>query len=315
MSDPVTNVAIEDVLSSIRRLVSEDARVPPVAWRPDPVEDARPAEAPAPAGRLVLTPALRVTGEAEVATEAEAEVQGVDAPAPQEALVLHSPEEAAGEVAHQDDATGDHAAAWAEDTPDGVEEAPADVVAEDHHQDASEAGDAADPYVLGAAEAEVMAWEDHHDDAPQGGGGTDGEGLDTGGFDAGRSDAGVSDTGASEEDVAAEGVTMPEPEDLSQEAPDSGFVFASTRDGHTREQAPVPPLSEARDGAGSADRDDRDLFLRDDEAVLDEDSLRELVAEIVRQELQGALGERITRNVRKLVRREIHRALTSHELE
>lgn len=297
MSDPVTNVAIEDVLSSIRRLVSEDARVQPVAWRPDPVEDARPAEAPAPAGRLVLTPALRVTG--------EAEVQGDDAPAPQEALVLHSPEEAAAEPANQGDATGDHAAAWAEDTPDGVEDAPADAVAEDHHQDAGEAGDAADPYVLGAAEAEVMAWEDHHDDAPQGGDATDGEGLDAGGFDAGRSD----------EDVAAEDVTMPEPEDLSQDAPDSGFVFASTRDGHMREEAPVPPLSEARDGAGSAERDDNDLFLRDDEAVLDEDSLRELVAEIVRQELQGALGERITRNVRKLVRREIHRALTSHELE
>lgn len=302
MSDPVTNVAIEDVLSSIRRLVSEDARVQPVAWRPDPVEDARPAEAPVPAGRLVLTPALRVTG--------EAEVQGDDASAPREAPVLHSPEEAAAEPANQGDATGDHAAAWAEDTPHGVEDAPADAVAEDHHQDAGEAGDAADPYVLGAAEAEVMAWEDHHDDAPQGGDATDGEGLDAGGFDAGRSDAGGSD-----EDLAAEDVTMPEPEDLSQDAPDSGFVFASTRDGHMREEAPVPPLSEARDGAGSAERDDNDLFLRDDEAVLDEDSLRELVAEIVRQELQGALGERITRNVRKLVRREIHRALTSHELE
>ncbi|MFC6686939.1 hypothetical protein [Jhaorihella thermophila] len=53
----------------------------------------------------------------------------------------------------------------------------------------------------------------------------------------------------------------------------------------------------------------------DDEAVLDEESLRELVADIVRQELQGALGERITRNVRKLVRREIHRALAAKELE
>ena len=43
--------------------------------------------------------------------------------------------------------------------------------------------------------------------------------------------------------------------------------------------------------------------------------LRDLVSEIVRTELQGALGERITRNVRKLVRREIHRALTSQDLE
>ena len=50
-------------------------------------------------------------------------------------------------------------------------------------------------------------------------------------------------------------------------------------------------------------------------AVIDEDMLRDMVAEIVRQELQGALGERITRNVRKLVRREIHRALISQNLE
>ena len=52
-----------------------------------------------------------------------------------------------------------------------------------------------------------------------------------------------------------------------------------------------------------------------DDAVLDEEALRDLVAEIVRQELQGALGERITRNVRKLVRREIHRALTSQDFD
>ena len=49
--------------------------------------------------------------------------------------------------------------------------------------------------------------------------------------------------------------------------------------------------------------------------ALDEDALRDLVADIVREELQGALGERITRNVRKLVRREIHRALAAQELE
>lgn len=55
--------------------------------------------------------------------------------------------------------------------------------------------------------------------------------------------------------------------------------------------------------------------LSDDEAVLDEEALREMVADIVRQELQGVLGERITRNVRKLVRREIQRALSAQELE
>lgn len=52
-----------------------------------------------------------------------------------------------------------------------------------------------------------------------------------------------------------------------------------------------------------------------DDQILDEDALRELVADIVRSELQGDLGERITRNVRKLVRREIHRALAARDLD
>ncbi|MCA0961743.1 hypothetical protein [Salipiger bermudensis] len=45
--------------------------------------------------------------------------------------------------------------------------------------------------------------------------------------------------------------------------------------------------------------------------LFDEEMLRDLVTETIRQELQGALGERITRNVRKMVRREIHRMVTS----
>ncbi|MDQ2092334.1 hypothetical protein [Marimonas arenosa] len=60
--------------------------------------------------------------------------------------------------------------------------------------------------------------------------------------------------------------------------------------------------------------DEFDL-LTDQASVIDEDALRELVAEIVRRELQGVLGERITRNVRKLVRREIHRALAAREFD
>lgn len=52
-----------------------------------------------------------------------------------------------------------------------------------------------------------------------------------------------------------------------------------------------------------------------DTQLLDEEALRDMVSEIVRAELQGALGEKITRNVRKLVRREIHRALTAQDLE
>lgn len=50
-------------------------------------------------------------------------------------------------------------------------------------------------------------------------------------------------------------------------------------------------------------------------ADVSEEALQAIVSEIVRQELQGALGERITRNVRKLVRREIHRVLVSKDFD
>lgn len=71
---------------------------------------------------------------------------------------------------------------------------------------------------------------------------------------------------------------------------------------------------QAEQGADTA-RGAEAWYREDTDAVLDEDALRDLVSEIVRQELQGTLGERITRNVRKLVRREIHRALMGQELE
>ncbi len=50
MSEPMTNVEIEDVLSSIRRLVSEDFRT-------------APGSQPRAAEKLVLTPALRVVSD------------------------------------------------------------------------------------------------------------------------------------------------------------------------------------------------------------------------------------------------------------
>ncbi|MCF6232837.1 MAG: hypothetical protein L3J36_07040 [Rhodobacteraceae bacterium] len=103
--------------------------------------------------------------------------------------------------------------------------------------------------------------------------------------------------------------TQPKPApDISDEVtdqPDSTTDFTETAARATQE-----PANPARQNS-----DDSIDLLAGDDAVLDEESLRELVAEIVRQELQGALGERITRNVRKLVRREIHRALTAQELD
>jgi hypothetical protein len=73
----------------------------------------------------------------------------------------------------------------------------------------------------------------------------------------------------------------------------------------------VPPEATPADSSA----EEESLFRESDEALVDADALRDLVAEIIRQELQGALGERITRNVRKLVRREINRVLESRSFE
>jgi len=47
----------------------------------------------------------------------------------------------------------------------------------------------------------------------------------------------------------------------------------------------------------------------DGSVAVDQVMLRDLVQRVLREELEGPLGERITRNVRKLVRAEIARAL------
>lgn len=46
-------------------------------------------------------------------------------------------------------------------------------------------------------------------------------------------------------------------------------------------------------------------------AMLDDAMLRDLIRDVLREELQGDMGERVTRNLRKLVRTEIARALTA----
>lgn len=62
---------------------------------------------------------------------------------------------------------------------------------------------------------------------------------------------------------------------------------------------------------------DQDLTEADngEEGYIDEEALREMVVAILREELRGELGDRITHNVRKLVRREINRALTAQDFE
>lgn len=239
------NVEMEDVLSSIRRLVSSEER--PKAGPATP--DARPRAAGA--GRLVLTPSLRVDDKAvgggahsgpEFSDPEFKHTERPDAP-------RAKPRAVAGEVAQTRHATADQSALKARVAE--LEE----VVARQ--------GDAWDPDgapgdANSGSPVDPLPWED--DAAPAG-------------ADEGRAASAREKTAWNLRAYAVSQEVSPD------EARDSKEVLTASDD------------------------------------PLDEDALRDLVAEIVRQELQGALGERITRNVRKLVRREIQRALASQDLQ
>ena len=131
---------------------------------------------------------------------------------------------------------------------------------------------------------------------------------------------------AQPEEAAAEAMTAEGAEKEPQTEPARaplvlGPEFAGTEKAaaHVAEETAVADEADMEEPvvtrATPSNLEEAPVDLTADETVLDEDTLRELVADIVRQELQGALGERITRNVRKLVRREIHRALTAQNLE
>ncbi len=88
--------------------------------------------------------------------------------------------------------------------------------------------------------------------------------------------------------------------------------------GETAKPAEAVILATSKQTATSADASSdahENVGRPDVESLLDENDLRALVAEVLREELKGPLGERITRNVRKLVRREIAQALSSLDIE
>ncbi|MFW8594598.1 hypothetical protein [Cribrihabitans neustonicus] len=326
MSDPVTHAEIEDVLSSIRRLVSEDGRPPEAA--------------PKPAGRLVLTPALRVhegpeqSGHAGAAAadaaQVRAEAAGVspvlDLLAGPDCLQLRSADvitdakadagpRMAAEAAPATSA-GNGVPPVREDQagPAGVPPAP-----EDH------AGPA------GAPDAEAFSseapWADPRatlfaaaTSAPRINGASD---------TAGSRAASVLQKIAELEAKVAQSPGDWEPDGVPQDA------FSGTAAGTISWQEEPEPEKEKEveaadtgahgepadaegrlgDGVAEAALTDAALeSLPPEAAYHDEDSLRDLVSAIVREELQGALGERITRNIRKLVRREIHRVLATQDL-
>lgn len=280
MSDPVTNVDIEDVLSSIRRLVSNgpDASGPKDKTKSD---------------KLVLTPSLRVD-----------ETNAPD-------------ESAADEIA-----PGDEQAAGAEpehpepDDHRAEPEAVSDMAATEPAT-GQEAGEGLDRPERDGPEADASETDDAEIDRFLGEG-TSALGAQAAEFEeevAQREDQWEPD-GVSDDAYAGGAVASVEWQDATEDDADDEFSTSSDPDMEPADEATSYSFERVwetveDDGRRAAPGTDFDF----DDAVIDEDSLRDMVAEIVRQELQGTLGERITRNVRKLVRREIHRALTSQDFE
>ena len=169
-----------------------------------------------------------------------------------------------------------------------------------------------DPQEITTAEVEddeTLSWEDASDDHP----------LE---HDAERAEFAVVDASEIEPvlDDEDEADFDPDPaEALNAWAPDepeqstAELAAELAQDEELAEQA--HDLSDDEAGEGAEDNASENAFLDVEEGVLDEEGLRELVSDLVRQELQGVLGERITRNVRRLVRREIQRAMTMRDLE
>ncbi len=229
MSEVMSSSDIEDVLSSIRRLVTGDLRPRvPAAAPAIPAQDAAgaasgaPEQVQAPAGRLLLTPALRVVPSAAPPAPPSAPRPPIDG-----VLSLIG--------------------ARVAPPPTGFE---------------AETGDAFDA----AAEA------------------------------------------GPPRPVAAATFTLPNPAARPEEA--AASAEPDPQMAATAGKSPAPMAAAAAEDKG----EDED-GVPEPVVDIDEETLRELIRDVLREELQGPMGERITRNIRKLVRAELARAAALRQVD
>lgn len=263
MSDPVTNSQVEDVLSSIRRLVGNNKQ-----------EGASFSAAPE-SDRLVLTPQLRVHNNEVLRLEQEDAVDFVeDWEETNPALETPSDNKALPES-------------------NGLDEVSLDNLKRD-------------PLVLASPEADPEPVSTENPD-----------------FHTTRSTS-SSDLTAK---IAALETAIAKTSDQWEPDEDDEDEYAGTRsptlcweENVDLDGRGTPLVIEPVEASASPVVSDEQLI--DEEALRDivigivrEELSGDLVSQIVREELQGDLGARITRNVRKLVRREIQRAITARELE
>lgn len=282
MSGPLSSNEIEDVVSSVRRLVSVDGRSRP---------GSRPVSRDLGQDKLILTPALRVVPEEPAAEPAETLVLSAQVVEPAEA----APEPGFQVVdADWEDPIWQESPTSLAELALGAEEAeliPADeepvsggmapVLSDEFEED--------DPETVVPLLRTAQA-PDRPDEAEPGNAAEIPE--------------------ATADRTAAGGTMAPEP--VPAEAGDPEPAAAT-------EPEPAEPESwPSGSTALAASIDDVQTLVDKDGnplTVLDEEALYEIVRTILREELHGVLGERITRNVRKLVRAEINRALTARALD
>lgn len=99
----------------------------------------------------------------------------------------------------------------------------------------------------------------------------------------------------------------------------TSFFEPATPADQIADDAPIQAATSGDDEVFNADGtfqpdDELKAFFPKHDGEIDQAALRELIVEIVHEELTGEVGERITRNVRKLVRREINQMLAARKL-
>ncbi len=324
MSEPVKTAEIEDVLSSIRRLVSDDHR------QAVPREDVQSKPAP---DRLVLTEALRVPEPEppidEVADAKQAVIEPFVLEAAQSTPVEEEDPSDSAKKAPSPDQTADHyplpthgrdephddfSVIEAETAPTENDELTTDLSDQDT-QDLEETGEDVNPdapwlnpdaTLYQAAEfatVRTSVVEDRLDQDVR----PLGEKIAALEEVIGRTEDQWEPDGTGLDDYAGTEVEALDWEETEEDAHSADDVLNEDDVTIHAEQIVEESVEEL-----AADALEDEAFA---EATLDEAALRALVADIVREELQGVLGERITRNVRKLVRREIQRALAVKDLE
>lgn len=318
MSEPLTSHEIEDVLSSIRRLVSEDLR-PARPAAPAAPEAKAPAAAPE-VDKLLLTPALRVVPEKAPEAEAPAEADAASWPEPETSGLadLSAGAAPAADIAYE---------------AEPAEAAPSPIAAFSPPQEVyDDAGmeDAAPPAFMGGEDEIIWASagevedatamvedlvEPPADPAPPRGHWTAQDLPGSVNWVQEETDWVETDpipfvAHPRKPDPAAEPMALVEP--ATPAAPELAARIAEV----VMPPAPEPEAELDDPGLGETAEDTaaQGLF-GGEELRLDEEKLREIVRDIIREELAGTLGERITRNVRKLVRVEINRALAAREFE